>query len=349
MPIRSRGVTSGRSWVYAPTSDILKNRWERFIAADVARRRVMFHETKRYKIGQEYPPLPGFPHPARPLADESGPCPEPVQVAYRSFDRQWVIPDNRLLAEARAGLWRTRSRHQSLHHPARRAENRDRAGLVFSGAPYPTSTTSAGGGGGVHPLWRDADGQQPNLAAGLLDYLGARLGIKVTALDFAAYLAAVGSPPRIHRHVPGGTRKTRIRVPLSADPALWRAASAIGRGGHLATHPRDPVLRPGSGEAPRRTLHHLKLWSQVRPRDRRTARTPARPARFPPRHRHTTDRQRGPPPDGATRDRLRGRRQAGPVALAERPDPTSSPQETHLRRAYDITCQAGITTSIAKS
>lgn len=229
MPTRSRGVTSGRSWVYAPTPEILKDRWERFIAADVTRRRVMFHETKRYNIGREYPPLPGFPHPARPLADESGPCPEPVQVAYRSFDRQWVIPDNRLLAEARAGLWRTRSRHQIFITQQDAQKIETGPGLVFSGLIPDLHHFSGWGAGGVHPLWRDADGQQPNLAAGLLDYLGARLGIKVTALDFAAYLAAVVAHPGYTAMFREELEEPGIRVPLSTDPALWRAASAIGR------------------------------------------------------------------------------------------------------------------------
>jgi Type ISP C-terminal specificity domain len=112
MPMRSRGVTAGRSWVYAPTPEILRQRWNDFIAADVPRRREMFDEKSRLAINQVHRPLPGFPPAAGPLASETGPCPEPVQVAYHSFDRQWLIPDKRFLAEARTGLWRVRGEHQ---------------------------------------------------------------------------------------------------------------------------------------------------------------------------------------------------------------------------------------------
>jgi Type ISP C-terminal specificity domain/N-6 DNA Methylase len=229
MPLRSRGVTSGRSWVYAPTPEILKDRWELFIAADVTRRRAMFHETKRYNIGRQYPPLPGFPHPARPLADESGVCPEPVQVAYRSFDRQWLIPDNRLLAEARAGLWRARSDKQIFVSQQDAQTIESGPGLIFTGLIPDCDHFSGWGGGGVHPLWRDADRQQPNLAAGLLDYLSARLGIRVTALDFAAYLAAVVAHPGYTAKFRKELEEPGIRVPLSTDPSLWHAASALGQ------------------------------------------------------------------------------------------------------------------------
>ena len=229
MPMRSRGVTSGRSWVYAPTSDILKNRWERFIAADVARRRVMFHETKRYKIDQVYPPLPGFPPPAGSLADETRPCPEPVQVAYRAFDRQWLIPDKRLLAEARTGLWQVRGEHQIFVSEQDVQQIDSGPGLIFSGLIPDSDHFSGWGGGGVHPLWSDSDGRQPNLAAGLLGYLSARLNMEISPLDLLAYVAGVVAHPAFTARFRYELTEPGIRVPLSAEPPLWESAISLGR------------------------------------------------------------------------------------------------------------------------
>jgi Type ISP C-terminal specificity domain/N-6 DNA Methylase len=229
MPRRSRGVTAGRSWVYAPNRDILKSRWERFIAADIPRRRVMFHETKRYKIDQTCPPLPGFPRPAGSLADELGPCPEPVQVAYRSFDRQWLIPDRRLLAEARTGLWQVRSQHQIFVSEQDVQQIESGPGLVFTGLIPDIDHFSGWGGSGVHPLWSDRAGKQPNLAAGLLDYLSARLSMKISPLDFLAYVAAVVAHPAYTIRFRHELAEPGIRVPLSADPSLWDSAISLGR------------------------------------------------------------------------------------------------------------------------
>ena len=56
MPARSRGITAGRSWVYAPTPEILRERWNDFIAADVPHRRKLFYEKSRRDIDQVLPP-----------------------------------------------------------------------------------------------------------------------------------------------------------------------------------------------------------------------------------------------------------------------------------------------------
>ena len=229
MPTRSRGVTAGRSWVYAPTAEILKRRWDDFLAADVHRRRVMFHETKRYNIDQVPPALPGFPRPVGSLAEEKNPCPDPVRVAYRSFDRQWLIPDKRLLAEARTGLWQGRSEHQIFVSEQDAQQIETGPGLVFTALIPDIDHFNGWGGSGVHPLWDDPQGRQPNLAAGLLDFLNARLGIKISPVDLLAYIAGVVAHPgytvRFHREL----EEPGIRVPLSADQSLWQVAMSLGR------------------------------------------------------------------------------------------------------------------------
>ncbi|HET9895422.1 MAG TPA: type ISP restriction/modification enzyme [Streptosporangiaceae bacterium] len=229
MPLRSRGVTSGRSWVYAPTPDVLKSRWNRFIAAGVSRRRIMFHETKRYNIDRMYPPLPGFTRSVGSLANETGPCPEPVQIAYRSFDRQWLIPDKRLIAEARTGLWQVRSEHQIFVSEQDVQQIDTGPGLIFTALIPDIDHFSGWGGSGVHPLWCDTAGTRPNLAAGLLDYLSARLNMKISPLDLLAYIAAVVAHPAYTARFRYELEEPGIHVPLSADPSLWRTAISLGR------------------------------------------------------------------------------------------------------------------------
>jgi hypothetical protein len=229
MPRRSRGVTSGRSWVYGATPDILKSRWERFIAAGAPQRRAMFHETKRYNIDRLAGPLPGFPPAPGPLVGETGPCPEPIQVAYRAFDRQWLIPDRRLLAESRTGLWRVRSKHQIYVSEQDVQQIESGPGLLFTALIPDSDHFSGWGGGGVHPLWSDPAGKHANYAAGLLGYLSARLSLRISPLDFLAYVAAVVAHPGYTARFHHELAEPGVRVPLSADASLWRSAIHLGR------------------------------------------------------------------------------------------------------------------------
>ena len=56
--------------------------------------------------------LPGYAPSARPVADERGPCVTPVRYGFRSFDRQWIIPDNRVINQPNPELWESRSDKQ---------------------------------------------------------------------------------------------------------------------------------------------------------------------------------------------------------------------------------------------
>lgn len=229
MPIRSRGVTAGRSWVYAPSPEILRQRWKDFIAADTQTRRDMFHETKRYNIQQIPTQLPGFPRPMTTLAEESGACPEPVQVAYRAFDRQWLIPDKRLLAEARTGLWRVRSERQVFvsEQDVQRIESGP--GLLFTALIPDIDHFSGWGGSGVHPLWRDPTRRQANFATGLVEYVGQRLEIDLCAEDLLAYIAAVVAHSGFTRQFRRELEIPGIHVPLTTDSILWQRAVIVGR------------------------------------------------------------------------------------------------------------------------
>jgi hypothetical protein len=46
------------------------------------------------------------------VADENGKCPATVRYGFRSFDRQWIISDIRLINQANPELWRVRSDKQ---------------------------------------------------------------------------------------------------------------------------------------------------------------------------------------------------------------------------------------------
>lgn len=49
--------------------------------------------------------LLGFERNSGPLVQEAGEAPPPKRIAYRSFDRQWVLPDHWVIDCAQTDLW----------------------------------------------------------------------------------------------------------------------------------------------------------------------------------------------------------------------------------------------------
>ncbi|MFC6881473.1 type ISP restriction/modification enzyme [Actinomadura yumaensis] len=228
MPWRSRGITPGRTWVYAPTADLLHDRWRAFLAAPTRERRELFRESRDRTLHSKVKPLPGFPQAHRPLAEEFIDCPEPIQVAYRSFDRQWIIPDNRLLVMARPPLWQVRSEHQIYVSEQDAHQVEDGPALTFTGLIPDLHHFCGWGGGGVRPLWRDQAGDVPNMTGTLLDHLSSVLGLSISASDVVAYIAAVTAHPGYTRRFKYELRQPGVRIPITAAPTAWNDALTIG-------------------------------------------------------------------------------------------------------------------------
>lgn len=95
------GVMTGRTWVIAPDAQSLKDRWTRLISeTDPVAKEKLFHphmngDRKVAKVVRES--LAGHPHPALSVSADKGSGAAPIRYAFRSFDRQWILPDNRLI------------------------------------------------------------------------------------------------------------------------------------------------------------------------------------------------------------------------------------------------------------
>lgn len=228
-PWSSRGVTPGRTWVYAPDRETLALRWRQFIAATVDQRRHLLREAPPdRKLNSVVGPLPGITPHSRTLAEETAETPlEPVPIGHRSFDRKWAIPDNRLMVRPRPDLWRVRGPKQiymtqSVHPltcgPA----------LTFT-ACIPDMHHYNGRSGRAIPLYRDAKSTAPNLAPKLLSYLAQRLDMRLEPEDILAYVAAIAAHPAYTERFLEQLRVPGVRVPLSDDRTLWAQAIRLGR------------------------------------------------------------------------------------------------------------------------
>ncbi|HWA60725.1 MAG TPA: type ISP restriction/modification enzyme [Caulobacteraceae bacterium] len=230
------GVMTGRTWVIAPDAQTLKDRWKRLVEEkNAVRKEALFHPQLRdgkvasrhirkiVKEGLGNRPV----RPAAVITDE-GPVEEPIRFPFRSFDRQWIVPDARLINDVRPILWRSASSDQVfLTAPQDRSATAGPA-LTFA-ASVPDLHHYNGRGGRVFPLWADAMATRPNVSHGLLSTLSLKYGREVGAEEVMAYIAAVAAHPGYVESFRSHLKQPGLRIPLTADGALFDEAVRIGR------------------------------------------------------------------------------------------------------------------------
>ncbi|MGH6814173.1 MAG: type ISP restriction/modification enzyme [Hyphomicrobiaceae bacterium] len=110
------GVMPGRTWIIAPDQSSLSTRWDKLIREkDAARREELFHpheggdktSTKRASKG-----LTGHETRLESVSADAKPVVQPVRYAFRTLDRQWIIPDNRPINRPNPALWDVHSDKQ---------------------------------------------------------------------------------------------------------------------------------------------------------------------------------------------------------------------------------------------
>ncbi|MET9954714.1 type ISP restriction/modification enzyme [Streptomyces sp. NPDC006339] len=217
MPWSVAPLRLGRSWIVAPDRRTLKARWDRLVAAEGAEREALFRPSRARTPASSVAALPGQRTGTVRFARETGPCPEPVRLAYGPFDEQWLLPDHRLIDTARPELWRVADDRQLFAVEQGHVPGAAGPALLVTAA-LPDGRSPAGRPGRIRPLFRRPGGREPNLAPGLLPLLTARYGHEVAAPDVLAWAVAAALPS------PAG-----CRVPLPEDPAVWAEGVALGR------------------------------------------------------------------------------------------------------------------------
>jgi hypothetical protein len=109
-PWQHSGVQFKRTWPIAPNRETLERRWQQLVSEPVMDRPALFRESRDRKVTKGYPSLRGSDAlaPVTTLTPDS-PTPPTVSYAYRTLDRQYCFPDNRLGDFLRPVLWHTQS------------------------------------------------------------------------------------------------------------------------------------------------------------------------------------------------------------------------------------------------
>ncbi len=230
------GVMPGRTWVVAPDATSLQRRWQTLQAEnDPKRREVLFHPhlvggQPGDKHSNRVPSRGLFGHEFRPMSVSSDKHKviEPVRYAFRSFDRQWIIPDNRLLNRPNPTLWEHYSSNQVfLTAPHDRTPTGGPA-ISFAGL-IPDLHHYHGRGGRVFPLWSEQHKNLSNVNRNLLDILGTLYGAAVSASDMLAYIATVAAHPNYTKRFSSDLIQPGLRIPITADGVLFRELADTGK------------------------------------------------------------------------------------------------------------------------
>jgi hypothetical protein len=229
------GVMPGRVWIIAPDSESLLRRWQRLISAPAEEKETLFHPHQRHgKPGDKHSkkivatPLAGFQPREIAVADETGPSLPPVPYAFRSFDRQWIFPDSRLINQSNPELWKARSDRQIfLTAPSDQTPTNGPA--LTATAFIPDLHHYAGRGGRTFPLWGNANATEPNIRPKLLTLLAEKFGAPVTAEDLIAYIVAVAAHSAFTAKFQKDLSTPGLRIPMTADHKIFAEAVELGR------------------------------------------------------------------------------------------------------------------------
>ena len=229
-----QGIKPNKTWVYAPAETVLRERWVELIEGnDLEVRTERFKETPSTSIFKGKKPLPGkdtFQGSRESLNDQIArevipDAPNIVPVGYRSFDRQYILADSRLLERERPELWEHRVPgqifivEQHAHYP------KAGPGLHFS-TLIPDLDAFNNRGGRAHPVLNVSG--VPNLTEPAKQMLRERFGDNAPG-NLVYYLAALTGHPGYVRTFDKPLQQAGIRVPLTADPELWERAVQLGK------------------------------------------------------------------------------------------------------------------------
>lgn len=256
------GAMPGRTWVIAPDKETLEKRWAALISAPDDKKNELFqpHEGGDRSVSKVVRRgLPGYEDNSTPIGAEAGPVVTPVRYGYRSLDRQWIIPDNRLINRPNPGLWAATSGAQ-IHLTAlsRQAPSSGPALTVTHNVPDHDHYKGSFAGRAM-PLWLDNHAEVSNLRPGILGYLTKSLSTTVDAAALLGYVVAITSHPGYVQRFADDLSTPGLRVPLTADPELFNDGVELGRrsiwlqtygermvdpaAGRLAGRPRLPADR----------------------------------------------------------------------------------------------------------
>jgi hypothetical protein len=230
-PWQHSGAQFKRTWPIAPLRETLQERWQVLSAAPRGERAGLFKETRDRKVNRPYRSVVDADVVLPALSDvvATDASTPPVRYAFRSFDRQFCLPDGRLGDFLRPSLWKTGSSRQ-LYLTSLLSDviGEGPAAVVTHHVPD-MHHFSGRGAKDIVPLWRDAAATEPNITAGVIELLTARLGRDVSPVDLFAYCYALLSAPSYTNRFAEELEVPGPRLPMTSEADLFAEGVEHGR------------------------------------------------------------------------------------------------------------------------
>ena len=259
------GCQLKRTWPIAESQAIVKQRWRTLLRAVPRDRDKLMRATDARDVIATPMPIAGRGEKLRALKElDRDDAPEGVvRYGYRSFDRQWIIADNRLADRPRPDLWRVRGRRQVFLTTL--TSTKLGQGPVLTVSPYVPDLDHFRGSYGaknVMPLYREAAAASANVTEAVLAAFAAALDAPPmtkngpartgsttddrrpapemtptvdseapTAEDLTAYVYGLGGTAAFSERFGDQLAEAAgpVRIPMTSDRALFDEAVALGR------------------------------------------------------------------------------------------------------------------------
>ncbi|MFD9306019.1 type ISP restriction/modification enzyme [Streptomyces sp. NPDC060048] len=230
---RSRaGTLTGRTWVIDPDPETLRDRWGVLVSASSDAKPLLLSEHKSDRLVDTVltTGLDGAKEsaPRGSIGEESGPCPEPIRIGYRTLDQQWIIPDKRLINRPSPELWAAHSEKQ-VYLTALDTESPTAGPAVSFTDGIPDHHHYKGSfAGRAYPLWQDSEALHSNTVPSLLAKLSALYDFSVSAADLYAYIACVAAHPDYTDRFREQLKNPGVRIPLTVNGDVFSRAKNVG-------------------------------------------------------------------------------------------------------------------------
>ena len=233
-PWHRTGCMLGRTWPVAPEESVLTRRWRDLILTVPRLRGEIFMESSSGMTVKSKPISIHVPDKRLSAIERLDLEDQPEsyeRYGFRSLDRQRIIADSRLMDRDARLFWRVAGSHQVWL--TTNIRTRLGRGPALTATPYVPDLHHYNGRGdkGKLALFRDADGDVPNITDGLVAKLGDTLVLEITAEDLLAYVYALGGTSafsdRFNDELTEATGP--IHIPITTDPALFLQAVELGR------------------------------------------------------------------------------------------------------------------------
>ncbi len=208
----------------------LKRRWRVLLTAKD--RGKAFRESGDRIITKSY--LPILPSQKRQKAIGVLPTNTPMlevnHYGYRSFDRQWIIVDGRLMSRPRPELWRAHSDDRQVYLTSLLTKPLGTGPAVTAAADLPDLDHFSGRGAkDIIPFFRDSTGKNPNILPGLLELLNQTYGRKISPEDFLAYVYGILAQPAFTKRFQADLGTRELRMPITKKAGLFDHVVEVGQ------------------------------------------------------------------------------------------------------------------------